>query len=253
MQLSVEEALLPRPPSDQGTGRREGCPGGEWGAAPGERRRAKGVIPWAARMSDPGDLHSVGVGSADGVPQNGHRLRRCARHRRECFPCRLRRQGKPFHTSGTAQRRPGAVVLRPGGPSPPIDTHGVPPSGGPGGHRTAAGVRVRGPRSLVHRLCELVCLSVEPGLDELDWAEPAMRAPAASSCCSRSASLRSGPGFEEGVEAPSVEVLIAHPTVERLDPGVLPGAARVAAAPVNLGEAGSSTITVLRCRPPAAR
>jgi len=29
-------------------------------------------------------------------------------------------------------------------------------------------------------------------------------------------------GFEEGVEALSVEVLIAHPTVERLDPGVLP-------------------------------
>jgi hypothetical protein len=26
-----------------------------------------------------------------------------------------------------------------------------------------------------------------------------------------------------------------------------------ASAPVNLGEAGSSTITVLRCRPPAAR
>jgi len=32
---------------------------------------------------------------------------------------------------------------------------------------------------LVHRLCELVCLSVEPGLDELDWAEPAMCAPGA--------------------------------------------------------------------------
>jgi len=34
-------------------------------------------------------------------------------------------------------------------------------------------------------------------------------------------------GFEEGVEALGVEVLIAHPTVERLDLGVLPGAARV--------------------------
>jgi len=33
--------------------------------------------------------------------------------------------------------------------------------------------------------------------------------------------------LEEGVEALGVEVLIAHPTVERLDLGVLPGAARI--------------------------
>ena len=67
-------------------------------------------------------------------------------------------------------------------------------------------------------------LSVEPGLDELDRGEPAVRR------CGPVHVVVDPPVFSEdlGLERRSnwaVQVLVAYPAVEAFDPGVLPGAA----------------------------
>jgi hypothetical protein len=70
-------------------------------------------------------------------------------------------------------------------------------------------------------------LSVEPGLDELDRGEPAVRAVRPVDVVVDPPVLEDHLGFEQGVEALAVEELVTEAPVERLDPGVLPRAARI--------------------------
>ncbi len=68
---------------------------------------------------------------------------------------------------------------------------------------------VRGTRLLVHPLCECELLSVEPGLDELDWGEPAVRAVRPVDVVVDPPVLEENLGLEQGVEALAVQELVA--------------------------------------------
>jgi hypothetical protein len=66
-----------------------------------------------------------------------------------------------------------------------------------------------GPRLLSHSLCECELLSVKPGLDELDRAEPAVRAMRPVDVVVDAPVRQEHLGLEQGVEALAVEVLVA--------------------------------------------
>ena len=68
---------------------------------------------------------------------------------------------------------------------------------------------VRGSRLLIHPLCECELLFVQPGLDELDWGEPAMCAVGPVHVVVDPPVLEEDLGLEQGVEALAVEVLVA--------------------------------------------
>src|ERR1017187_149167 len=70
-------------------------------------------------------------------------------------------------------------------------------------------VRLRGSRLLIHPLCECELLFVQPGLDELDWGEPAMCAVGPVHVVVDPPVLEEDLGLEQGVEALAVEVLVA--------------------------------------------
>ncbi len=66
---------------------------------------------------------------------------------------------------------------------------------------------------------------MEPGFDELDWGEPAVRAVRPVDVVVDAPVLEEDLGLEQRVEALSVQVLVTQAAVERFDPGVLPRAA----------------------------
>ena len=80
---------------------------------------------------------------------------------------------------------------------------------------------------MIHSLCERELLLAEPGLDELDRGEPAVRAVRPVDVVVDAPVLEKHLGLKQGVEALAVEELVAEPAVERFDPGVLPWAARI--------------------------
>ena len=62
---------------------------------------------------------------------------------------------------------------------------------------------------MIHLLCECELLSVEPGLDELDRGKPAVRAVGPVHVVVDAPVLKEDLGFEQGIEALAVEVLVA--------------------------------------------
>ena len=76
---------------------------------------------------------------------------------------------------------------------------------------------------MVQALCECWLVSGGPGLGELGGGEVAVGAVGSVVVVVDAPVLDEDLGFEEAVELPAVEELVAEPAVEGLDPGVLPG------------------------------
>ena len=88
---------------------------------------------------------------------------------------------------------------------------------------------------MVQALWECWLVSGGPGLGELGGGEVAVGAVGSVLVVVDAPVLDEHLGFEEVVELPAVEELVAEPAVEGLDPGVLPGRAGV-------DEAGADTV-----------
>ena len=79
---------------------------------------------------------------------------------------------------------------------------------------------------MVQALCECWLVSGRPGLGELAGGEVAVGAVGSVLVVVDAPVLDEHLGFEEVVELPAVEELVAEPAVERFDPRVLPWRAR---------------------------
>ena len=79
---------------------------------------------------------------------------------------------------------------------------------------------------MVQSLCECWLVSGGPGRGELGGGEVAVGAVGSVLVVVDPPVFDEHLGFEEAVEVPAVEELVAEPAVERLDPGVLPRGTR---------------------------
>lgn len=76
---------------------------------------------------------------------------------------------------------------------------------------------------MVESLCECWLVSGVPGLGELGWGEVAVGAVGSVVVVVDAPVLDEDLGFEEAVEGPAVEELVAEAAVERLDPAFCQG------------------------------